>query len=68
MKRRNPNAGLFCGFWLDANGKKTRRLARSEYPQLYELWRKHADIRVWGKHAPAVALGVRPIGEKARRG
>ena len=53
--RRNPNQGLFAGYWLDANGKKIRRLRRDEYPEAYRLWRKHAAVR----------LGIRPIGQKA---
>lgn len=52
-KYRNPNAGLFTGYWLTPDlTKKVRRIKPSEYPELYRLWRKHRDIR----------LGVFPIG------
>jgi hypothetical protein len=51
----NPRAGLFRGFWLDANGAKIGRIRRDEYPAIYDIWRKHADIR----------LGVRPLGMAA---
>jgi hypothetical protein len=48
-------AGLFNGFWLTLDGAKLRRIRRDEYPELYRLWEKHADIR----------LGVRPLGMAA---
>jgi hypothetical protein len=46
MSRRSPKAGLFNGFWLDGSGEKVRRIQRAEYPELYRLWRRHADIRL----------------------
>jgi hypothetical protein len=45
-------AGLFNGYWLTPSGEKLRRIRRDEYPELYRLWQKHADIR----------LGVRLLG------
>lgn len=71
MKRRNRQ-GLFNGFWLDAEGERIRvgwkrdkagvvrpkylRIRRDEYPELYRLWTRHADIR----------LGVRRLGSPRR--
>lgn len=47
--------GVFNGYWLTPSGAKLRRIRRDEYPELYRLWQKHADIR----------LGVRPLGMAA---
>lgn len=44
-QRRNPNAGLFAGWWFDTNGHKIRRLRRDEYGPIYGLWKRHTDIR-----------------------
>jgi hypothetical protein len=46
-------AGLFNGYWYDVDGRKLRRIRRSEYAELYRLWHDHQDIR----------LGVRPFAE-----
>lgn len=56
-QRRNPNAGLFAGYWLSPDlTKKVGRLKRSDYPELYRLWHKHRDIRL-GVHTP---IGTKP--------
>ena len=39
--RRPTRAGLFTGWWTDLDGKKVRRIYRSEYPELYRLHRKY---------------------------
>jgi hypothetical protein len=50
-------AGLFNGYWTDLDGKRQRRIRRSEYATIYRIWREHADIR----------LGVRLLGMPAKR-
>ena len=65
MSRRNPRAGLFVGWWFSMDGKKLRRIARHEYPELYRLNAKHQDVQRWGRHTQAAALGVQPISYKA---
>jgi hypothetical protein len=50
-------AGFFNGYWTTLDGKRMRRIRRDEYPDLYRLWHKHADIR----------LGVRLLGTAAKR-
>ena len=39
--KRNPRAGLFTGYWTTLDGKKIRRIYRSEYGELYRLHRKY---------------------------
>jgi hypothetical protein len=43
---RRATPGLFAGWWTDLNGKRIRRIRRSEYAALYRLHREHADIRL----------------------
>lgn len=57
-KRKNPNAGLFTGWWYKPDGTKLRRIRRDEYPELYRLHRQHTAIR----------LGVTVLGTKANYG
>ena len=63
-KRRNPNAGLFNGYWLDTNGKRIRRLVRSEYPELYRLHRIGVDLGLQRPLTLPEKLGVRPLASK----
>jgi hypothetical protein len=51
--KRNPNAGLFNGYWLNMDGTKQRRIYRSEYPELYRLHRLCSEVE-----ASAVPTGV----------
>lgn len=66
-RKRHPRAGLFNGYWTDLAGKKLGRVRRSEYPELYRLRSKHADI-VDGSYLRALRadssmrLGIQPIG------
>jgi hypothetical protein len=47
--------GVFNGYWLGRDGERVRRIRREEYPALYAVWGRHADIR----------LGVRLLGMAA---
>lgn len=55
-QRRNPNQGLFNGYWLTPDLQKTKhRVSRAELGECYRLWHKHRDIR----------LDIFPIGIKS---
>ena len=68
MARRPVKAGLFHGWWYTADGKKIRRIHRHEYPELYSLVGKHADIASspdpvrLGRRIAAQQLGITPLG------
>lgn len=62
-KWKNPNQGLFNGYWFDLSGSRIRKLRRNEYPELYRLWREHRDIRE-GTH-PMVYQGVKLLGSRS---
>ena len=36
---------LFEGYWRDMNGRRMRRLTRSEMREVWRLWSRHKDIR-----------------------
>ena len=61
MKKKPP--GLFNGWWTDLRGNRIRRVYRSDYPELYRLWREHADIGT-GRH-PMVYQGVKVLGSRS---
>jgi hypothetical protein len=54
MKRRNPNAGLFNGYWLNMDGTKIRRIRQNEYPELYRLHRLCSEVEASVPECPVV--------------
>lgn len=62
-KWKNPNQGLFNGYWFDLSGKKLGKAHRSEIGEAYRLRRVHKDI-LEGRH-PLVHQGLKPLGQKS---
>jgi hypothetical protein len=45
MTRRPKRQGLFVGFWFDLDGRKLRKVRKSELAEAYRLIAKHKDVR-----------------------
>jgi hypothetical protein len=63
-KWKNPNAGLFYGFWFDLNGRKIRQLRRNEYPEAYRLHRIGVELGLQRPLTLAEKTGIHTIGRR----